>query len=81
MDTMCALLFLTCVHVALSVDVINVIELQPGELVSGNVSLKASDTYSVTQSSTVVRPICMLRTLSWYARAGCVMSDVLAVQS
>ena len=55
MAAMSFLLLLTCVHIAASDDVVNVMKLELGSLVSGNVSLQASDTYSLT--GTMVRVI------------------------
>ena len=58
------LAILTCLRVVQSGDVINIIALQPGRLVSSNVSLEASDTYAVN-TSTAVRS--MLVCMSWFS--------------
>ncbi|KAL5463661.1 hypothetical protein EMCRGX_G032576 [Ephydatia muelleri] len=49
------LAILTCLRVVQSDDVINILALQPGQLVSGNVSLEASDTYAVNTSTAPYR--------------------------
>ena len=46
------LLLLTCLRVAQSDDIVNIVELKPGQLVSDNVSLRSSDTYSIATCST-----------------------------
>ena len=46
------LLLLTCLRVARSDDIVNIVELEPGQLVSNNVSLRSRDTYSIATCST-----------------------------